>query len=186
MEKRVFIIHGWGGNPDEPWMAWLKGELEKLDIKVIAPQMPDTENPKMESWIPYLAKLVGTPDKNTCFVGHSIGCQTILRYLQTINTEVSQVALVAPWFTLKEDSYKDDEERAIAKPWIEAPIDFEKIKSVAKNIYAILSDDDYYVPIETSDILVKKLNAHVTVETGKQHYSPGEADEIPQILANLL
>ncbi len=186
MEKRVFIIHGWGGNPDEPWMAWLKSELKKRDIKVIAPQMPDTENPQIESWIPFLAKSVGSPDDNTCFVGHSIGCQTILRYLQTINTEVDQVCLVAPWFSLKEDSYKDVKERAMAKPWIETPIDFEKIKSVAKNIYAIMSEDDYHVPIETSNILVEKLHAHVTVESNKQHYSPGEADKIPQILAQLL
>jgi len=26
--KRVFIIHGWGGNPEEGWLPWLKKELE--------------------------------------------------------------------------------------------------------------------------------------------------------------
>jgi len=29
MVKRIFIIHGWGGSPDEPLLRWLKSELEK-------------------------------------------------------------------------------------------------------------------------------------------------------------
>ena len=29
MKKRVFIIHGWGGKPDEHWLPWLEEELAK-------------------------------------------------------------------------------------------------------------------------------------------------------------
>ena len=25
--KRVFIVHGWGGHPDEGWFPWLSSEL---------------------------------------------------------------------------------------------------------------------------------------------------------------
>ena len=31
--KRVFIIHGWDGYPEEGWFPWLKEELEKEDLK---------------------------------------------------------------------------------------------------------------------------------------------------------
>ena len=27
--KRAFIIHGWGGHPEERWYPWAKNELEK-------------------------------------------------------------------------------------------------------------------------------------------------------------
>jgi len=27
--KRVFIVHGWGGHPEEGWFPWLKKELER-------------------------------------------------------------------------------------------------------------------------------------------------------------
>jgi hypothetical protein len=30
--KRVFIIHGWEGYPEEGWFPWLKKELEKGTI----------------------------------------------------------------------------------------------------------------------------------------------------------
>src|SRR4030042_1201767 len=42
---RVFIIHGWGGNPEEAWMPWLKKQLEISGIEVHVLAMPDTANP---------------------------------------------------------------------------------------------------------------------------------------------
>src|SRR3989344_3930633 len=82
--KRVFIIHGWGGFPEEGWFPWLKKELEARGFAVQVPAMPDTNEPKIETWVPHLAKLVGEPDEQTFLIGHSIGCQTVLRYLQTL------------------------------------------------------------------------------------------------------
>jgi len=35
MSKRVFLIHGWEGSPEEGWRPWLKKELEKRGFKVI-------------------------------------------------------------------------------------------------------------------------------------------------------
>ncbi len=40
MAKRAFIIHGWGGKPDEHWLPWLAGELEKNGFDVIVPAIP--------------------------------------------------------------------------------------------------------------------------------------------------
>ena len=42
MQKRVVIIHGWGGYPDEGWRPWLKHELETKGFLVLVPAMPDT------------------------------------------------------------------------------------------------------------------------------------------------
>lgn len=88
--KRVFVVHGWSGYPEEGWRTWLKSELEKEDFRVFVPTMPNTDNPKLNSWLKRLIKTVGTPDKNCYFVGHSLGCITILRYLETLkkNQEV--------------------------------------------------------------------------------------------------
>ncbi len=59
---------------------------------VQVPAMPNTAEPKIETWVPFLEKLVGKPDKDTYLVGHSIGCQTILRYLDGLK-EGEQVKL---------------------------------------------------------------------------------------------
>lgn len=71
--KRVFLIHGWEGYPEEGWRPWLRNELEKRRFKVFVPAMPDTENPKMDKWVPYLTNIVGVPDESCYFVGHSLG-----------------------------------------------------------------------------------------------------------------
>ena len=87
MNKRAFLIHGWEGRPENEWRPWLKNELEKRGLQVFVPAMPDTANPMMDKWVPHLTQTVGTPDENTYFVGHSVGCITILRYLETLNKD---------------------------------------------------------------------------------------------------
>ena len=37
--KRVFIIHGWGGNPETEWIPWTKKQLEKKGFQVEVPEM---------------------------------------------------------------------------------------------------------------------------------------------------
>ena len=109
--------------------------------------MPDSNEPKIETWVDYLKEVIIKPDEETFLVGHSIGCQTILRYLETLNLKekVGGAVFVAGWFSLV--MYESDEEKRIAKPWIENPIDFEKVRSHCKNFSAIFSTDDPFVSI---------------------------------------
>jgi len=179
--KKVFIIHGWDGNPDEAWLKWLRLELEKRDVKVVAPQMPNAEAPEIGEWVSFLENLVGTPDEETFFVGHSIGCQTILRYLETIHPQkVGGAVLIAGWFHLI--NLEDAESEAIAKPWIETPMDFEKIKSVTGNIRVILSDNDEWVPISEKEIFEEKLNAEVLVKHLGHFTEDDGVAELPEVL----
>jgi len=185
MTKRVFIIHGWGGNPDEAWMPWLKKKLEKKNIEVYSLPMPNAENPTIGEWVSFLSEQVGEPDKNTYFIGGSIGCQTILRYLETLeDKKVGGAVFVAGWFNLKG---LDEEDIEIAKPWIETPINFEKILKTTNKFAAIFSDNDPYVPIEDSEIFKEKLGAKIIIEHNKGHFS-GEDNitELPIALEELV
>ena len=78
--KKAYIIHGWGGNPQESWLPWLKEELEKRNFKVNIIKMPNPNHPTIKSWVGKLEKVVKA-DSETYLIGHSICCQTILRYL---------------------------------------------------------------------------------------------------------
>src|SRR3989344_1157111 len=89
--KRVFVIHRWSGGPEDDWRPWLKEELEAKGYEVVVPEMPETEHPQIGKWVAKIAEVVGMPDENTYFVGHSIGCQTIMRYLQTL-PEATKIA----------------------------------------------------------------------------------------------
>lgn len=149
-------------------------------------EIPDTDNPKIEAWVPHLQKRVGLCDKNTFFVGHSIGCQAIMRYLEKLPAEerAGGVVLVAPWLILS--NIEGQEDRMISSPWINTPIDFEKVKNNAKKIVCIFSDDDPYVPIENADAFSEKLAAEIILKKGKGHFSPEDGvNELPVVLEKI-
>lgn len=187
MSKRVFIIHGWGGNPKEGWFPWLKKELQKKGFEVYVPIMPDTDNPTITNWVRKLKEITKNPDTETNFIGHSIGCQTILRYLEELNKniKVGKIILVAPWFRLK--MYESEEEEKIAKPWIEKKINFSKVSLHTKNITSIFSTDDYFVPMEDSEIFKKGLNSKIIIEKNKGHFSGSDnIKELPSVLNDFI
>ncbi len=187
MIKRVFIIHGWDGYPEEGWFPWIKGVLEKKGFEVHVPAMPDASNPKINAWVSFLSKQVGKPDKNTFFVGHSIGCQTIIRYLEKVNEDVGGVVFVAGWFSLTPEAIPTKVEQAIAKPWLETPIDFGKVKKATKNFVAVFSDNDPFVVLENSKLFKERFSAKIVVEKNKGHFSGSDGvKELPVVLKELL
>lgn len=159
--KRVFIVHRWSGGPNDDWRPWLRKELEKLDYQVFVPDMPDTEIPVIEKWVSHLAEVVGKSDPDTYFIGHSIGCQTILRYLETINNPVGGAVFVAGWFDL--ENLEDGEVKEIAKPWIETPNNIEKVKMVLPKSTLIISDNDPYGAFETNKQKFAELGTNIVV-----------------------
>ncbi len=186
--KRVFIIHGWDGYPEEGWFPWLKEELEKRGFEVIVPTMPEPEEPKIEIWVPFLTKLIGTPDQNTFFVGHSIGCQAIIRYLETLpeNTKIGGAVFVAGWYDLRNLETKKEER--IAGPWVNTPRNDEKINKIMNGeVVAIFSDNDPWVIHENQNSWRKKVGAEIIVEHNKGHFSGSDGiKELPSLLDAVL
>lgn len=176
--KKVFIIHGWGGKPESGWRPWLKNELEKKKFSVSVPTMPDTEHPKMDAWIKQLAKTVGTPDKDCYFVGHSLGCITILRYLETLRgiQKIGGAVLVA--------GFSDNLGFKEIDSFFSKPIGWEKIKSRCGKFAAINSKNDVYVPLKHGKIFREKLGAELIVKDKMGHFS--RVRELPDALETVL
>ena len=187
--KRVFIVHGWAGHPSEIWFPWLKKELEQKGFEVFVPQMPDTNNPRINNWVPTLAKSVGIPDEQTYFIGHSIGCQAIARYLETLPDElkVGGAVFVAGFFKRLTGLEDDAEVQKTDKHWLETPIDFEKIKSHLSKSIAIFSDNDPFVPLDNQDDFKEKLGSKIIIEHNMGHFGlSNEITELPIVLKSIL
>ncbi|HOW60283.1 MAG TPA: alpha/beta hydrolase [Candidatus Moranbacteria bacterium] len=181
MKKRVFIIHGWGGGPEGACLPWLKNELEKIGYEVVAPQMPNTDEPAVEEWINHISEIVGTPDEETYFVGHSIGCQAIMRYLQTMDHKIGGAVFIAGWFVLEN---LEPEEIEIAAPWTQNNIDFEKLRKISQNYAEIISDNDPFGGFkENKKIFSEKLGAKIIVLNNAGHI---ENAELPVALEELI
>ena len=184
--KRAIIIHGWGGNPKESWLPWLKEELTKKGYTVYVPVMPNTKSPDITTWVNTVRQILTTPDEETIMIGHSIGCQTILRYLETINVEIGTIALVAGWMTLKPGSFESEEEREIAKPWETTPLDWKKIRNNISKAVCIFSDNDDCVDLKEAEIFKELLNAEIIILHNKGHFSGSDnITKIPILLEKL-
>lgn len=186
--KRVFIIHGWDGYPEEGWFPWLKKELESKGCEVCVPAMPDPAEPKIETWVPFLRELVGEVDENTFFVGHSIGCQTILRFIESLpeNAKIGGAVFVAGWYNLR--NLETEEEERIAGPWVNTPRNDEKIRKFleGKSI-AIFSDNDPWVIPENQNSWKEKVGAEIIIEHNRGHFSGNDGiTELPSARDALL
>jgi len=189
MSKRVFIIHGWDGYPEEGIFPWLKTELQKRGFEVFNPLMPDPLRPTIETWVKHLKNQVGTTDENTFFFGHSIGAQTILRYLESLPKEVKigGAVFLAGWVNLSDNANEVEEDKEIARPWIETPISWDKIKNHTNKFIAIFSDDDPLVSLSDAKIFESDLGAKIVIEHGKEHFSGSSGiKELPSALEAVL
>ena len=175
--KKVYLIHGWGGDSKTLFFRWLIKNLEGK-AEVIAFDMPETDNPLIEKWVPYLQENIVLNDE-TYLVGHSVGCQAIMRYLEKLpgDKKVKCCIFVGGWLKLTLNS---KEEERISKPWLETPINFNKVKQHCDNFIAIFSDNDEFAPLENIELFKKNLNAKTILKKAQEHFI--YVKEIPEIL----
>ncbi len=164
-KKRAIVVHGWEGKPQSNWFPWLREELEKRDFKVFVPLMPNSNHPKADAWLNCLSQVVGMPDEETFFIGHSLGCITILRYIESLkkNIKIGGVILVAGFTT---DLGYDD-----LSTFFKKSINWKKIKSHCKKFVSIHSDDDRWVSLHYGEIFAENLGAEEIVKHGMGHFN---------------
>ncbi|MBA3733331.1 serine hydrolase family protein [Patescibacteria group bacterium] len=187
--KRVFIIHGWEGNTENNWFPWIKNNLETKGFNVIIPEMPDTETPVKAVWLKTLQDLIKNPDKDTYFVGHSMGCQAIQRYLENMkNGEiVGGAVFVAGWINDPKWEGKTEDEIKVVEDWFDQPKDYNKIKSHCRKFVSIFSSDDPFILPTNWKEAEEILGAKVVIVPNKSHFHD-EAGiiELPEALEALL
>jgi len=151
MQKQVYIVHGFAAHPKKHWFSWLQSELEKDGASVKVLEMPNSSNPNLNEWFKTLRTQVKS-GANTYFVGHSLGCISILRYLESENEQIGGVVLVSGFYeSLKILPQLDSFTKNV--------LNFEKlIQKVPKRV-VITARNDEIVPTSLSVNLAAKLKA---------------------------
>ncbi len=94
---------------------------------------------------------------------------------------------MAGWVHLTNEAYEVEEDAGIAKPWIETPLNWSKIKSCSNKFICIFSDNDPLVPISDAEIFKNELGARIIIEYGKEHFSGSSGiKELPSALDSVL
>lgn len=96
MQKRVLLLHGWGGSDYPHWQAWLASEIAKEYGTVSFLKFTHYDTPKLDVWMQELqAELIAfKPDIVIC---HSLA-NTLWFHLcnRGMKTQVEKLYLVAP------------------------------------------------------------------------------------------
>lgn len=163
--ENAILIHGTFGSPDENWMGWLKKELERKGVEVIAPQFPAGEEQNLKNWLRVFENYKHVMGPKTIMVGHNIGPAFIFRVLERSNVRILSSFLVAPFSrTLRVP--KHDEANST---FLEKEFDWDKIRKNCASFHVYGSDNDPYVKFSQEDFVAKRLDATMRVIEGAGH-----------------
>jgi predicted alpha/beta hydrolase family esterase len=162
---KVFLFHCWGGDGKSCWSSWLCDYLGQKKIPFLSPDFPDTNTPNLEKWLSSIRNINKKFNEKDewMFVGHSLGCPTILRLLESFGPDehVKKVVLVA--------GFAKDLGIPEIRNFVQKEFDWEKIKSKCDEFVVISSDNDPFIPLEEGERLAKLLNARFIVEKNTGH-----------------
>lgn len=188
-KQKVLLIHGFTGSAEINWFPWLKAKLEKEGFEVFAPTMSTTKHPTIESWMSELEPFVQQMGQNDIIIGHSLGANAAARVLEKLNKKIGSLIFVSGAVDKKSDAdwerFKqldpDEDNDALRKFW-EAPIDWEKVNTLADYKLTIVSSNDDYISVEGHKELFGRNWFHKTW-INKGHIC---GKEYPALLAEVL
>lgn len=173
MEKqKVIFIHGnGGGTVRDHWFPYLQHALEKLDLRVIAHDFPDSHIARESYWLPFLKELGA--DTHTILIGHSSGAEAAMRFAE--KNEILGSILVSPCYTDLGDE-TEKQSGYYNRPW-----EWENIKKNQQWIVQFSSTDDPFIPIVEGRFVHEKLNTEYYEYTDQGHFM--EKTTFPEIVA---
>jgi predicted alpha/beta hydrolase family esterase len=178
--ERILLVPRWGGTVASDFYPWLVRALEvrapRLALEAV-PLLPAPDRPEIEPCIEAcLGALAGLPLARTLLVGHSVGCQVLMRALARLPDGERARALlcVAGWWTV-------DQPWDTLRPWIEVPFDHARAAARCARAEVLLSDDDPFTrdAAETGRRFVDALGAKISIMPGRRHFN---AQEEPAVL----
>ena len=174
---KVILIHGNGrGSPDDNWFPYLKNELEKLGLLVVAPQFPDADLARASYWLPFLIEL--GVDENTIIVGHSTGAIAAMRIAEN-NKLLGSIFVGAYASDLGLETEK-------LSGYFDTPWDWQAIKDNHQWIVQFASTDDPWIPAAESRLVHEKLDTEYYESTDQGHFGGDYyKPDFPELLAVL-
>ncbi len=165
MSRQILFIQG-AGNQHQPLgsgklVAYLQKQLGS-DYEVLAPDMPEPENPRYLAWRERIEQELGKLDADALLIGHSLGGSMVLKYLAegTYRRPLAGLFLISVPYWGKQDW---ELEYAV-------PEDFASHLPSIQHLFLYHSRFDEIVPFSSLERYQQHLpQASVRVLDGKEH-----------------
>lgn len=167
---RLVLVSRWAGGPRSDWYPWLAQAVSGRFSEVLVPKMPRPERAEIAAWKQTLTELLAPGDalEDTVFVGHSVGCQAILRWLaeQEPGRRAAGFVGVAAWWKVV-DPWQS------LLPWLEHDYPIERARAAVGAAAVLLSDNDQYTPdhAENAALWRDRLGAEVVLQPAAGHFN---------------
>lgn len=178
---RAVLAHCWTGAPDHAWYPHFKESLQGEGVDVSVPSLPDSDNPYPPAWLNAFSDAVGNFDSRTLLAGHSLGCATVLRYLERmpLTRKPAGVLLVAGFLQSLGIAEIDAFHRG--------GFNWEYLRQRKDRIVVLLGTADPYLAERLPDeirMFTETLGADVWLCAGGGHFSHNSGcRELPQAIA---
>ena len=175
----IVLAHCWTGAPDQAWYPALRNDMEAAGWTVRIPALPDSDAPSADAWRATFAQSVGTPHENLVLVGHSLGCMSVLRYLESlpVSQRIAGVVLVA--------AFSRPLGIAAIDPFHSPNLDWAALKARPEPKAVILGADDPYLRerlAAETEHFTGQLGADVLILARGGHFSPASGCvALPQV-----
>ncbi|WP_045960644.1 RBBP9/YdeN family alpha/beta hydrolase [Xenorhabdus poinarii] len=164
--KKIIIVHGYMASSSSHWFPWLKEKLQQQGAEVIVPTMPESSAPEPEAWADMLMDIVPEVDKNSIFIGHSLGCIAVLRHLESIRSRYRHLGgyvLVAGF---------DSPQRTLPElnTFTVEPLDYAFLREITEHRISLISANDDIVSPQSSLKLAHSLQTEVINVANSGHF----------------
>lgn len=176
--SRIVILHGRNGSPKSHAFPWLKQQLEARGYTVDIPELPNSQEPDLDTQAAYVQKHCNLNEK-TALVGVSFGGLVALRALE-LGSKVGRVSLIA---TPHSGVFLDKKLRRSVTKACKHPFDIQKIKQNSKGFVVLTDETDTIVPQEDAHAWTLALGAHLIKGTGVVPHFSSEAGEPDMVMA---
>ncbi|MBN1377370.1 leucine--tRNA ligase [Candidatus Woesearchaeota archaeon] len=185
--SNVVIIHGSPHSKkrakEEPqnkahWISWLKKELEKQEIKVYNPLMPNCWKPKYEEWKKEFEKI--NINEDSVLIGHSAGGAFVVRWLKETGKKINKLILISAGKTTTKENKR-------LHKFYSFNIG-DKIKNNVKETIIFISDDEPDYRKKNAIEYEKKLNGKLISLKNRGHFTLKgmKTKEFPELLDEII
>lgn len=181
MIERVVVMPRWSGTPESDWYPWLRGALGGWGGALDVLALPDEDAPTITGCLAAIDAAVDAATVgSTLLVGHSVGCQAMVRWLaqRSGGPRAAGLLAVAGWWAV-------DAPWPSIVPWIESPVDTEQARAAVERVVVLLSDNDPFTADHEGNgqAWATRMGAEVQVAPGAKHFNGAAEPAVLDALA---